>query len=414
MNIKSNIVVNPVFYLFLIGMFFCVNSFAQDTSIKYPFIKQEFNHLNFSNDSSGFLFLYKKMDQLKRDKNIRLKIVHMGGSHVQGGIWSNTFSSNFQKENKTSGGGYFTFPYKIAKTNGQPYARSFSTGKWKRCRANGKEFCQPLGMCALSVTTNDSITNFGVALTSWAACKKINQVKVFHNFNPSFEFVPVLKDSNKVQREEVPANGYSLFKFSVPVDSVSFELFRKDTFVKDFTLYGLSLENDTNSGVYLAALGANGASSSSFLRCSNLLPQLETLQADLFVLSLGVNDTQSKDFTKEDYVKNYDTLITYIKRTNPNAAIMLSTTTDNFIKRKTPNKRTAAAREAMYELMYKHNVAVWDLYKVMGGYRSMLNWQKAGLASKDRVHFTGRGYAVVGNLMFNALNKSYTNNQVKQ
>lgn len=65
------------------------------------------------------------MDQLKRDKNIRLKIVHMGGSHVQGGIWSNTFSSNFQNENKTSGGGYFTFPYKIAKTNGQPYARSF-------------------------------------------------------------------------------------------------------------------------------------------------------------------------------------------------------------------------------------------------------------------------------------------------
>lgn len=414
MNTKSNIILNPFFYIILSGILISLNSFAQDTSIKYPFIKQEYNYLNFSNDSSGFMLLYKKMDQLKRDKNVSLKIVHMGGSHVQGGIWSNTFSSNFQNENKTSGGGYFTFPYKIAKTNGQPYARSFSSGKWKRCRANGKEFCQPLGMCALSITTNDSATNFGVALTNWAACKKINQVKVFHNFNASFAFVTAIRDSNKVHREEFPANGYSLFKFSIPVDSVSFEVLRKDTVTRDFTLYGLSLENDTNSGVYLAALGANGASSSSFLRCSNLLPQLETLQADLFILSLGVNDTQSKDFTKEDYIKNYDTLITYIKQTNPNAAIILSTTTDNFIKRKTPNKRTAAAREAMFELMNRHHVAVWDLYTVMGGYRSMLNWQKAGLASKDRVHFTGRGYAVVGNLMYNALNKSYINNQVKQ
>ena len=414
MNKKTNVIINPVFFVFLIGISISLQSFAQDTSIKYPFIKQEFNYLNFSNDSSNFLLLYKKIDQLKKDKNVNLKIVHMGGSHVQGGIWSNTFSSNFQYENKTTGGGYFAFPYKIAKTNGQPYAKTFSNGKWKRCRANGKEFCQPLGMCALSITTNDSATNFGVALTSWAACKKTNLVKVFHNFNPSFQFAPAFKDSNKVQREEFPANGYTLFRLSNPVDSVSFEVLRKDTASKDFTLYGLSLENDTSSGVYLAALGANGASSSSFLRCSNLLPQLETLQADLFVLSLGVNDTQSKDFTKEDYIKNYDTLITYIKRTNPNAAIMLSTTTDNFIKRKTPNKRTAAAREAMYELMRRHHVAVWDLYKVMGGYRSMLNWQKAGLASKDRVHFTGRGYAVVGNLMYNALNKSYVNNQVKQ
>jgi hypothetical protein len=91
-------------------------------------------------------------------------------------------------------------------------------------------------------------------------------------------------------------------------------------------------------------------------------------------------------------------------------AILLTTTTDNFIRRRTPNKRTLQAKEAMFELMRKHNVAVWDLYTIMGGYKSMIKWQKVGLASRDRVHFSPKGYTIVGTLMCDALLKSYRNN----
>lgn len=405
----------------LLKQFFCITFsypfmsglYGQDSITDYPFIKFQYNHLNFSKDSSSFLKFFKKLDRVKEEKNVRVNIVHVGGSHVQGGIWSNVFLSSFQAGNNTTGGGYFTFPYKIAKTNSQPYATSFSDGKWKRCRANGKEFCLPLGMNALSITTNDSANYFGVALTKKAVCKFVNVVKVFHNFNPSFEFNAILKDSSKIERQEFTKSGYSLFKFTTPIDSVIFQLLRKDTLTKDFVIYGLSMENDLTSGFYLAGLGANGATSSSFLRCAELLPQLETLEGDLFIVSLGVNDTQSKGFEKEDYIENYDTLITYIKRSNPNAAIILTTTTDNFIRFKTSNKRTITARDAMFELMERHNIAVWDLFSLMGGYRSMIKWQKAGLASKDKVHFTNKGYTIVGNLMYEAVNKSYLNYQKK-
>jgi lysophospholipase L1-like esterase len=386
---------------------------CQEKGALYGFIHKEYNHLIFSKDSSAFLRFYKKLDRLKEEKNVRVNIVHIGGSHVQGGTWSNVFVSDFQNENKTAGGGYFIFPYKIAKTNGQPYATSFSNGKWRRCRATGKEFCLPLGMNAMSIITNDSATVFGAALTSKAVCKYVNRVKVFHNFNPSFEFNLCLADSYKVEKKEFKASGYTLFSFTMPVDSVAFELVRKDTLQKDFIVYGLSFENDLTSGFYLAGLGANGATSNSFLRCADLIPQLATLDGDLFVLSLGVNDTQSKGFDKEDYIENYDTLITIIKKTNPNAAIILTTTTDNYIRRKTSNKRTITARDAMMELMEKHNVAVWDLFSLMGGYRSMPKWVKAGLASKDKVHFTNKGYTILGNLMYEAVNTSYINNQKK-
>ena len=396
-------------FLATVLFFISVTVFSQEHASKYPFIHESLNHLYFSKDSTAFLKLYKKLDRLKTEKKDRITVVHMGGSHVQGGTWSNTFISDLQKEFGTEGGGYFVFPYKIAKTNGQPYVNSFATGKWKKCRAIGKETCLPLGMSAMSVNTNDSANYFGLTITKRSVCRMFNVIKVYHNFNQSFEFniAPGINLIN--ERKDFEKSGYTLFKLNSPLDSIGFNLLRKDTLQKDFILYGFSLENDLSPGFYLAGLGANGASSSSFLKCANLVSQLQTLDADLMILSLGVNDTQSKGFEKDDYIEHYDSLITFAKKANPGVAIILTTTTDNYIKRRTSNKRTVLARDAMFELMEKHNLAVWDLFSVMGGYKSMTKWYKAGLASKDKVHFSPRGYVLLGNLMFEALNRSYNN-----
>lgn len=357
--------------------------------------------------------LYKKMDKLREEKKDRITVVHMGGSHVQGGTWSNVFISDLQAAFQTDGGGYFAFPYKIAKTNGQPYVTSFTNGKWKRCRPTGREYCLPLGMSALSVSTNDSSNSFGLAITQRSVCRKFNTVKVYHNFNSSFVFSLSSKMKLMAERVEEERQGYTVFRLSQPVDSVSFDLLRKDTLQRDFILYGFSLENEAAPGFYLAGLGANGASTSSFLRCANLVPQLQTLNADLMILSLGVNDTQSKGFEKDEYIEHYDSLITFAKKANPNVAIILTTTTDNYIRRKTSNKRTVLARDAMFELMERHDLAVWDLFSIMGGYKSMTQWFKVGLAAKDKVHFSPKGYTLLGHMMFEALNKSYNNNRKK-
>ncbi|MCU0360507.1 MAG: GDSL-type esterase/lipase family protein [Bacteroidia bacterium] len=369
-------------------------------------MKLEYNHLYYGKDSSTFLKLFIKMKGLKTQETKRIGVVHFGGSHVQAGIWSSTFVNDLQQEFKTKGGGYFVFPYKLAKTNGQAFATSFSNGTWKRYRAIGKDYCLPLGMCALSVATKDSANYFGVKLTAKAVCKQFNAIKVYHNFNPAFSFVPDSLKEVVFTRVENKEAGYTLFQMSAPLDSIKFRLLRKDSLAGEFILFGFSLDN-TSPGFYLAGLGANGAASNSFVKCFDLASQFKSLDADLVILSMGVNDTQSKDFGKEEFIENYDSLIMVIKSVSPNAAIVLTTTTDNFIKRKRSNSKSITAREAMFELMERHNVAVWDLFSLMGGYKSMLKWQKAGLAGKDRVHFTSKGYVLLGDLMFEALMKSY-------
>lgn len=393
--------------IFFLLVYLTVQGWAQD-SLKVPsFVRLEHNRLFFGSDSSAFVRLFGKMQNVNSSQLTRLTVVHIGGSHVQAGVWSGTFASDLQYNFKTAGGGYFGFPYKLAKTNGQYFLSSYSTGKWKKCRAVSVDFCLPLGLSGLSVANNDSSCTFGVALREKAACRYFNNIRVYHNFNPSFEFSIRTAAGNRCERRDNVQGGYSLFSFDMPLDSVLFDLSRKDTLQKDFILYGFSLENDLTSGVYLAALGLNGASSASFLRCSEFTRQLPSLSADLYVLSLGVNDTQAADFSKEVYMSNYDSLINMIRSVDPDAAILLTTTTDNYIRKKTLNKRTDLAREAMFELATRNKVAVWDMFTVMGGPKSIVKWGQAGLAQPDRVHFNTRGYIMLGHLMFQALNNSW-------
>ena len=387
---------------------------AQHVRTDYPFIHKAFNKITYSGDSSAFTRVFKKLDDIAAGSNKQLRIVHIGGSHVQAGLWSGNFVNAFHEKYITAGGGYFVFPYRIGKTNGQPFATSFTDGKWKLCRSIGKSFCMPLGMSALSVSTRDSANLFGVRLTKSAACKFVNEVKVFHNFSAGYRFELCARDSLRVKRSENREAGFTRFVFDLPADSFCFRLLRIDTLNPDFSLFGFSLENTIAPGFYLAALGANGASSTSFLRSENLVQQLAAIEPDLYILSLGVNDTQSKGFEKDDFIENYDTLITILRKASPNSAVLLTTTTDNYIRRRTSNRRSITAKEAMFQLMLTHDIGVWDLFSLMGGYRSMTNWHKAGLASRDKVHFNSRGYGVVSALMFEAFIKAYEFNRVKQ
>ena len=50
---------------------------------------------------------------------------------------------------------------------------------------------------------------------------------------------------------------------------------------------------------------------------------------------------------------------------------------------------------------------VWDQFQLMGGLRSMEQWQRAKLAQSDRVHFTRAGYQLLGDLFYDALLDAY-------
>lgn len=388
-------------------LYFAFNSLKAQ---QYPFINYEQSKLYLAKDSSQMMSFYKKIDELREGKRKKVTVVHFGGSHIQAGFWTEVLMDGFQSIGNFKGGGTFIFPFKIVKSNSPHFFKSFTTGKWIRKRsALAKEMCDNLGMAGMAGITNDSANTFGFNLLKNNHHQKFNSLRVYHNFNPSFEFSIADQTGLHFVRNDFKKNGYSEFFFESYIDSVNFNLIKKDSIIPDFMLRGFSIEND-NPGFYYAAIGVNGASTSSYLRCQEFVNELATIPPDLVIFSLGVNDTHSVNFSKDQFIANYDSLISLVKIASPNTAILFTTVTDNYMTRRTANKRPIKAEEAMFELMEKHKASVYDLYAVMGGYKSIYKWQKAGLAAKDKVHFNGRGYSILANLMFDAINRSYKYN----
>jgi lysophospholipase L1-like esterase len=385
-------------------------AFAQEK--KYPFVNYEHNVIYHGKDSSDMLGFYRKLNNYIQGEEREIVIAHIGGSHVQAGFWGDQLTYRFKSLRKAEGGGFFAFPHKIVKTNSPPYYKSFTDGNWYRCRsAIAREACSELGCAQVSASTNDSLLTFGIRIDSSRHHRSFNSIKVFHNFNPSFRFV--VAGNMLAQRREYPGAGYTEFLFDKLIDSVNFVLARLDTAQPDFILYGFDIRNTSEPGVYYAALGANGASTQSILRCTRFAQQLAVIKPDLVILSLGVNDVQGDGFNSDEFIAHYDTLLAWIKSASPSTAVLFTTITDNYVKRRKANKKSNTVEYCIQKLMHKHNAAMWDMYGVMGGYKSILKWQKAGYARKDRVHFTAKGYYIFADLMFDALMRSYRYNYPK-
>jgi lysophospholipase L1-like esterase len=87
---------------------------------------------------------------------------------------------------------------------------------------------------------------------------------------------------------------------------------------------------------------------------------------------------------------------------------LLTAPSDHFYqKRDNPNAKKIA--DVLLELAKEKNVAVWNWYDIMGGSNSILEWKNEGLARRDLIHFTREGYALQGELLYEALIHQYLN-----
>ncbi len=134
------------------------------------------------------------------------------------------------------------------------------------------------------------------------------------------------------------------------------------------------------------------------------------IKPDLVILGIGINDAAGSGFDANTFELNYEKIIEKIHRASPKSAVIFITNNDSFRKHRRRyyvNYNATAVRERMFSLATRYNLTVWDFFSIMGGLGSMATWQQNGLSQKDRVHFTSSGYKLMGDLMFNAILKSY-------
>jgi len=382
--------------------------FELDSIKRYDFIKYDKNFIIKPEALQSFL---KKLTQLEKGEDRKVQIFHIGDSHIQADFFTGEVRKLFRQAPQFpySGRG-FVFPYKVAKTNSPFDYQSTSEGYWQPKNAQKRDHFSRWGVAGLNVVSTDSKSTLTVQLKPFRGLTplKHERIRVFFPHTDTASFVPTFLEEHKNLRATYLSNeGYLEVLLREPTDSFTIGLLQNNASQNHFLFQGLFLENDKPGIVYSTA-GVNGATLETFLRCADFAHQLALTSPDLVVISLGTNDAYPFRFSPETYQENYEKLLQRIREKLPEVPIILTTAGDNYRYRRHPNPNNKKVSEICHALSEQFsNVAVWDFYEVMGGYKSVVYWQAAGLGRRDKIHLSQKGYKHQGELFFEALMRAY-------
>ncbi len=405
-------------FLFLASCFLLiasVNAQTIDSSAykQYSFIKKNINHIE--NDSTSLTSFYERLFQLEQRKISRVNITHIGDSHIQADILSGSIRQKLQIRFGNAGRG-LVFPYRSAKSNEPTSYKTITNVPWNYKRNVFFENPLPIGISGFTIETNDSLAEINLLVKDQPKLGySFTKFTLFHEKGLNDFDITICDDMN-CQRgifksTDKSTNPFvSELKFEKPIRQIYIRNRCSDTLnQKTSRIYGMLLENDS-AGVLYNMIGVNGAEYRHYVMSKYFTQQLTYLNSDLIIISLGTNEAFSMGFDKDFFYRSIDTLVSSVKLTNPNACILITTPADSYRKSrkgrvKNPDMRLA--KETVVSYCLQHNIAFWNLYDIMGGYGSMGKWYAMKLTAKDRVHFSGKGYQIQGDLFYNALMEGF-------
>ncbi|MDF7667266.1 SGNH/GDSL hydrolase family protein [Orbaceae bacterium ESL0727] len=162
---------------------------------------------------------------------------------------------------------------------------------------------------------------------------------------------------------------------------------------KDVELGGIWLTRDKQPGVIVSAIATNGARQSIWQKWDiNWFRELAATQSDLVILAYGTNESFDKTLNLEEYRQNLINNIRLIRKTLPNAVILLISPPDTLTNGDVAPPMLQAIKDTQKQIAKSEKTLFWDWQKAMGGKFVIKQWLRQGLARPDLVHQTPQGY----------------------
>lgn len=365
------------------------------------------------NDSlTGFTEHLENRFQLKKQLNNDLFILHLGDSHIQPGGMTIPLSEAIHSVYGNAGYG-LAFPYQVAKTNGHDGYQTKSNVAWQVSKIihAKKEF--PVGVSGYTIHTEDVSAKITWEFDSLNFSHQVQRIDLFHanvyDSNFSYQIISEFGEYAKPLRH-LSDPCHSVFILEKP--TFVFDLLHEQqfSFQKSSTLYGVKVSNG-DAGAIVSAIGVNGATYQHYSESIEFRNQLEKLNPDVVVISLGTNEAfQFGEFDDTTFFDQSLNLIQMIRSIDSQPVIILTTppavSKVQYKNKKSyfiPNPLVPRVRGVINEIGFLLNIPVYDLYAYMGGEDSMKNWAQLGMTDKKRIHFSPKGYRILGEGMRNAI-----------
>ena len=208
--------------LFAKGPMPAPGSYAIDLT-KYAFIDTTINTIQFPKGNASFTPFFNKMDTLVFENKGQVKILHVGGSHLQADVISGRIREHLIREYPgASAGRGFVFPFAAARTNTPSSYASYYQGIWDMSKNVRKEITKPLGLLGIAVSTSDPRAEITLMLDKYNSDPLWGETQFrLFGYSDAGDVIPVLKvDSLDIYGKLDTASQSFVFKSPRPIDTI--------------------------------------------------------------------------------------------------------------------------------------------------------------------------------------------------
>lgn len=353
----------------------------------------------------------KALLQYKKVTGDHLEVLQIGDSHIQPGGMTEPLAYLLQKE--FGDGGYgLAFPFQVAQTNGHGAYQTFSNMSWKTSKVIQENPLMPVGISGYTIHNSSPESTITWEFDSLVGGNEVQWVKIFHAsiLDSNYHYQLVNDQNETAQRIAALSTPHAtVFYFTHP--TYVFEL-RHEQFYekqKSSTIYGVYVSNG-QKGARISSVGVNGATYKHYEQNILFRNQLETLNPDLVILSLGTNEAFQSNFDDTLFFDEVLNLVQMIQSIESHPVVILSTPPAVSIRKSNgkkgyyaPNPTVPLVRAVILDVAQRLQIPVYDLYSAMGGANSMKNWSQLGMTDKRQIHFSPKGYKILGESMSKAI-----------
>jgi lysophospholipase L1-like esterase len=362
-------------------------------------------------NDKGKSAMHRFFAALDNAKKKKVRIMHYGDSQIE----ADRITSFLRNELQKKFGGYGVGLFPIIQVAHKMSVNTAYSENWKRYPGFGRKdstvthmkygalmaFCRYAPM-PQSNTINDSIKHeawlkIKKPRASYGRTKTYSQLKVFLSNSHAPINYNILADGETVKSGVInPNTPFQTLQanFSTTPEEITITFNGSDS----PDIYGVSLEG--GSGIVMDNIPLRGSSGTIFTKQNGttLGNMYAALSPSLILMEFGGNTIPyiKTDKAASDYGRWFKSQINFMKRQNPNAAIIVIGPGDMSVKEKTEYVTypyLENVRDAMKDAAISSGCVFWDMYEVMGGKNSMPKWVKSepSLASSDYIHFSPKG-----------------------